>query len=246
MKKFLFITTFFGIIAISCKKEPTLLTTQLSLKAGEISQISLEPNSTDCTFSSDNEDIATVSETGLVTARRLGSVAISVTKGKKTIGVCTVTVNANYKMYREPYFGFGSSDSEIKSYETRQILTSNTDDILYRGENSRVAYVLYLLNNYKYESCDVFITATNSNLDLLVDFISERYIIYEANCSFIAFISVDGKVGGRIENWMFGGQIYYRVVYFDAISTLSISALSYGKESSKLFEEDMIKKFRQK
>ena len=220
--KIVFSTLIFCILSFSsCKKDDAvkleLLTTSLSIKAGSDAQIQLSPNIDGCVFESENPLIASVSSNGKVSGKIIGDVVINITNSSQKFSAkCNVTVTPQYQMYREPYMNFGASASQIKSYETRKIFseTSDGNGIGYEGENSRIAMVLYFLENSKYKTSYAMIPYSSSNADLLVDFLSERYTVI-VDKSDIFFFSIDRKLAGSIDPYSYSGTYYYRVMYFE-------------------------------
>ena len=125
-----------------------------------------------------NTLIASVSSTGKVSGKIIGDVVINITNSSQKFSAkCNVTITPQYQMYHEPYMNFGVSASQIKSYETRRIFGDTSTGIMYEGENSQIAFVMYALENSRLKNSAALIPYSSPNGDLLVDFIWERYTV---------------------------------------------------------------------
>jgi hypothetical protein len=174
------IKTLLGIMAIAlifctCKKEikATLETTELSIALHNTALIAVTENAKNVTFTSDNANIAEVSASGLVTAKRLGHATITVKQGGKEIGICRIVIRGVNNTFKEPYLVFGVSRDVIKTYETRTVLFEEEEYVVYEGENSRTLFVEYGFKDAKYEQGIVF--SHLNNMGLIQDFLKERY-----------------------------------------------------------------------
>lgn len=212
---------------ISCKKDDgasTELKTQtLSIVCGQKSQLHVSPSATGCTFTSDQSLIASVSTTGEVKGITVGETTITVTdESNRIIGKCKVAVTPQYSMYREPYLGFGASPSVVKSFETRTVISENTQAINYNGENSNIKQVAYTFENGKYSGVVCLIPI--AKFSLLTDFILERYVPVAVGTGDIlaAFLSVDKKttVGIFYYSTSYVGSVY--IPYSDGSKSKSL------------------------
>jgi hypothetical protein len=167
-----------SIAGCSKKKEEVLLslnTNEITLKPNQTFNLVVSPDASGCVFRSENDTIAEVYSSGEIIARKVGETNIIVTNSDKEYHEsCKVTVTPEYTMYREPYLGFGTSKSNIKFYETRQIADENDSTILYNGENSFIDSLTYSLKNSAYTSCLCGIP--KDQLGLLDNYLAERYI----------------------------------------------------------------------
>ena len=242
------ITTFvtalcIAFLFIGCSKKNEsglkLEQTKISIVAGETQTLTITPNIDGCIFESENSSIASVSSAGVVKGLIVGETIIKVTNKTNNFSAkCKVTVTPQYQMYREPYLNFGASAGQIKSYETRELISETTTGIVYGGENSRVKFVVYLLENSKYKSAGVYVPYSSSNTDLLVNFMCERYIVdvYDDD---IIFLSIDEKIGGGITVSYNSGQYYYVVIYFE----IDFSGYARSKYSDNIIMDHVREQF---
>lgn len=98
---------------------------------------------------SENEFVAKVSSTGLVTGGHIGSTRIKAIQGNRT-AYSTITINPKYNLFDTPVTDFGASMSSIKSKETHK-LYSESDNIIYYtyAEGNHPCLVYYTFKNGK-------------------------------------------------------------------------------------------------
>ena len=205
MKKFLPLLI---LVCIACTKEEkehfTIDQDNVSLQHDGTIQLTTTPSQT-CTWTSDNETIATVSESGLVTGVFIGDTKIRAqTSTGNLIDVCNVHITPRSTLYTEPFFIYGSSISMIKSKEKRSLYNEDSESLIYNGENLNVRYVLYLFETTGLTSADVLLENTASVATETVTFLEERYsllgftdevIMYQNSDGSIAAINVDDTLG---------------------------------------------------
>lgn len=108
--------------------------TSLALKKGDVYSLSIEVYPTEAdlpkvSFESSNNDIASVSNTGQITAKNVGKCDITaISEDKKFTATCSIEVSYKYNTYVEPVIKFGATRDEIKQLETRAV---KTDDAPY-------------------------------------------------------------------------------------------------------------------
>lgn len=196
---------------IGCEKEKELIvpTTAFTIVVGDVVQITVEPQIAGCTFTSNDETIATVSSAGIITGESIGTTTIIITKNKKSVDV-KVTVKGRYNMYKEPYLGFGATPSVVKSKETRKLITENSKTIGYEGENSNIMAIIYQFENslYKTSACAI----PWSKKTLLQRFIGERYNLISADSSLSIFVNKEKTVIAAIS---YDTTEYLMVLYMD-------------------------------
>lgn len=219
--RLLLLTLVLSTIFTGCNKDDEeagtkLVTTELSVKSGQTSQIVIEPSSAGCKFISDNRLIASVSSTGEVKGLIIGETSVSISNPETGFsGKSKITVTPQYQMYTEPYLQFGATTQQIKAFEKRQFISEDNTAIGYRGENSNITLVLYTLENSRLKSASCLIPASESSAEMLIDFLSERYILNITDDNDIIFISVDEKIAGGIRSYTNGGVVYYMVLYIE-------------------------------
>lgn len=210
-----------------------LETSTISFFSGDKVSIEVVPSNMGCTYKSDNPLIASVSEAGEIKGITLGETYITVSNSAENFSEkCKVTVNAKYTMYKEPFLGFGSPVSAIKSFETRKLLNETKDGLVYQGENSTISSVIYLTEQNALKSSACFIPT--SQVSLLANFLAERYVflsVEDSNDSDLlaVFISNDKKIGVAISYYSISTQM---VMYIDVSKSMK-SGLTYNDIASE-------------
>lgn len=209
---FLFIITGFA----GCKKadEPlSLKTTTANLTNTKTFKLNVTPSASGCIFASENEYIASVSSSGLITAHLLGETYITVSNIEKGFSAkCKVTVQAEHLIYKEPYLDFGLTRKGIKDYETRYLYQEDDTSIIYIGENNSIVAVFYLMDFSEYYESICLISAANPVL--FEDFISERYYLLETDNEFRTLMTPDSTTLVGIESGItIDSDPFYAVYY---------------------------------
>lgn len=94
----------------------------------------------EATYLSEDEYVATVSETGLITGKRIGETYIDV-NGQKLV---KVTVKPLITDFTEPQFLFGATKEEVYAKVGTNYSVSNDDVIAYTSSSGRVkGYFIY-------------------------------------------------------------------------------------------------------
>lgn len=122
------------------------------------------------TYSSEDEYIAKVSESGLITASHIGETYIDV-NGKKAI---KVTVNPVYTSFIEPQFLFGATKEEVISKVGSDYNSATSSVIGYIPTSGKVKAYLYLLKDGKVSA--VAMTISTAYMESITNFLLERYI----------------------------------------------------------------------
>lgn len=159
-------------------------------------------------WSSNNVKVATVSNSGIVKAVRVGTAIISVkTSDSKYTDNCSITVAPTNFLYKEPIVEWGATISTIKSGETRTLYNQTSTGLLYIGENSSVRCVMYLFDSYQKLNGSAVLIANTSDAFIYANvFLTERYepigisggiIFYSGNAVEIG-IGTDSSLGQNI------------------------------------------------
>lgn len=198
---------------LSCSKdeECSINTTSISLTSDGTYALIVSPSGDGWTFESENDLIASVSSTGLITANYVGTTTIIVKNEAKGFSAkCTVTVNPIYLMFREPSTNFGATKSTIKAFEKRSLYKEDVGTLTYLGENAFITSAIYLFENSILTGSGVQIPTSFSSL--VGSFYGERYIyLYTSDSNIITMISPDYKTIVGIEVYSIS---YIFVVYF--------------------------------
>lgn len=161
------------VLLAGCKKDEKFTISQESANLNRLGTLQLNA-SVDAEFKSLDTNIAYVSSSGLITGNRIGSTDIAATADGKTL-YCRVTVSPRSMLYREPLFEVASSCSDIKNYETRELVFENAQSLIYNGENSDVDGVIYLVG-LSYDGADVLLAYSSIIVDKTFEFLDERYL----------------------------------------------------------------------
>ena len=175
MKRFLFYVTVIVSLALfaACSKDDggdlkISSSKNVELTSSNTSQIKCSDSK--ATYASENEYVATVSATGLITAKRIGETYIDV-NGQKSVKVSVAPV---YTEFTEPQFLFGATKDEVYAKVGTNYSLSNESGIAYKSTNEIIKGYLYLLKDGKVEA--VAIVVNSLYVDNLTDFLLERYV----------------------------------------------------------------------
>lgn len=188
----------FLMLFVSCKKEDYISFQELSVamhydeqKQLTLSFSSNELSALDYTYQSSDENIASVSDSGLVSGVSIGTVIITATSPDGQYkAACTVVVEPKSKIYREPFMGWGATKATVKKNETRRIKSESPIDVLYYGEYNYIAYVFYNFDNSDtlLQYSGIKIGKPEIVINNIFEFLNERYISldtiydYEYDC----------------------------------------------------------------
>lgn len=174
-----------------------------------VTQSNVRKSSEGFEWTSSDESVGTVSSSGYFKAKKIGTTTITGKSGKSKVS-SKVTVKPYSEMYKEPYFGFGSTPSVIKSKDTRKVIFENGDGLTLESGSSKASAILYLLENGKMFSTGAQIVITSSNITELATFIKERYTREDyPNSEFIWFTDGKNMRVAIIAKDTFGIIVYY-------------------------------------
>ena len=146
-------------------------------------------NSSNYTWSTSNDKIGTISPSGIVSPKLIGSLVIS-SKDKNTNEVFTsqLIINPTTSLFNEPVKMFGKPKQDIKNNEYRVLISEtvdsdNHDVLIYKGENNDVETIRYTfyhsIPNSKslgLSSIDVNFRKDSQLENKISNFYKERYI----------------------------------------------------------------------
>jgi len=162
----------------------------VTLNAGETYTI---PSGSSVTWTSANEYIATV-ENGVVTAKRVGDVRITSSKGS-----FTVTVNPTVTLYREPLLEWGATKSRVKSYMSGYELYKEEDDALYYNGKNNEMYQCYDFEDSRLNIDMIIVPLASVSSEKMATYLSERYLYMgtttEESVTAYVFYTLDKKTG---------------------------------------------------
>lgn len=188
MKKILFVLLTLSFVLASCNDDDdkgtiTINTYNATVNAGETYQI--EATSTlPISYTSDKPFLATASATGLINAKRIGTIHFTLTDGEST-EIFTLTVEPRSTFYKEPELTFGEKmQSMIDRLEYIGPVYHNTQDsidmIYIQYPNASPSYdVAYFFDR---ESGELIASGTyinSNNKSELESFLKERYLLAE-------------------------------------------------------------------
>ncbi len=196
IKKVIFISAIIIFFFTGCKKEDYISFQELSVSMhyDEQKQLALifsseELRSLDYNYQSSDENIASVSDSGLVSGVSIGTVVITATSSDgKFKTSCTVVIEPKSKLYREPYMGWGETKATIKANETRILISESAIRIKYKGEHDYMYGVFYdfseedTLSIYNFVQMGVPSIVT----DNIMTFCKERYRYIDSSYVFVS------------------------------------------------------------
>ena len=113
-------------------------------------------------WTSNDDFIAKVDQTGLVTGGHVGTTQITASNGKKS-AICEVTITPEYNLYDSPILEWGASMNSVQSSEIHELLRSSDAALIYdytKGtspclltysfENSTLKAIVAILNYSSY------------------------------------------------------------------------------------------------
>jgi len=172
--KNLFICLALASALLACQKEPvlTLEQTTASLKSGENFSI-IATGFDSFTFTSQDEYVAKVSATGVVTAQRIGKTNI-VVKAEDKVAFFNVVVAPTYNLFAEPIMEWGMSREQLIS-KLGTPASSTADGVGYSNSSTIAPYSVYLFDSRGLSVSSVLINSNYSSQ--LGSFMAERYLL---------------------------------------------------------------------
>lgn len=176
MKKICYLAVL-AIALVACKgegeddKSLQLSPSSVNLFYEDAQQLKVLDASGTFEWSTANDFHATVNASGNVTAGHVGTTIISAKQGKKT-GTCSVTVQPKYFLYDTPYFGWGSTMSQVKS-KLGKPDQEQSEALVYVLSESKGIIALYMFENGKLYSVSVLVNV--NYLATLTYYLVERY-----------------------------------------------------------------------
>ncbi len=186
MKKYfvLFVALF---ALVSCSKDDdddiTVDQTNVELYSKDFHQITT--NQANPTYSSENEYVAKVSNTGMITAKHIGSTFIDINGNQKV----EVTVKAKYGLY-EPLHDFNLTKSEVIAKRGTPTETEDTV-IIYKNPSSEINLEIYTFSKVKGNLISSAILYPTEDYVTNNYALAERYEPYTYNSSEYVFYYID-------------------------------------------------------
>ena len=224
MKRILFYVT--AIVSLTlfaaCSKDDGdgfNITSSKSVELTSQKTSQIECSDSKATYASENGYVATVSETGLITGRRIGETYIDV-NGQKSIKVSVTPV---YTQFSEPQFLFGATKDEVYAKVGTNYSLSNESGIVYTTANDRVRGYLYLLKDGRVTS--VVMVVSSSYFSSLTDFLLERYAPATFSEEDYTVLYVNALTADKI-TMIIGEQVY-------SASIIYVAYLPYTNSKSR-------------
>lgn len=230
----------FSIIAISmialtgCQEEYSVNTKSVSISSDGSYSLVVSPNDNGWTFESNNDLIASVSSTGLITANYVGNTSIVIKNAANNFtATCSVTVTPKYTMYREPYLNFGAAKSNVKAYETRSLYGEDTGGLVYLGENSFITLMIYLFENETYTTGGATVPTVYASL--VGSFCAERYVYLATEDNMIMLVTPDYKtlVGVEVYSTSYIYVLYFKNTFITRSADLNLNSIELNEIASK-------------
>lgn len=160
----------FGFILSSCCKDINANPTEISLYAGEQTQITT--NNQKVSFTSEDDYFASVDESGLVTANKVGRTDIVIESRREKVSI-PVNVTPRYCYFNEPFIGFGSHlDKIIELYG--DCYASFNGEYAYVGYGPENAGLKFYFEDDALVKVKVTLNSTDGSIDI-DSFMQERY-----------------------------------------------------------------------
>ena len=189
----------------------------VQLTSQKTSQI--ECSDSKATYTSENGYVATVSETGLITGKRIGETYIDV-NGQKSIKVSVTPV---YTQFTEPQFLFGATKDEIYAKVGTNYTLSNEDGIVYKSTSGRAQAYLYLLKDGKVAY--IAMAVSSAYVNSLTDFLLERYAPATFSEENYTVLYVNALTADKI-TMIIGEQVY-------SASIINVVYIPYSNSKSR-------------
>lgn len=195
-------------------------------------EVQIEASSTNSIiYQSENEFVAEVSETGLITGGRVGEAEIKLSDGDDTKKV-KVIIEPVSNLFPEPDFIFGETrESVIKKLGKPD---SESDEIIsYLNYSKNAAIIMYSFegksSSSKLSGIAVVLSTSSASVTAVTDFLTERYIMAPGNENILAvgLNGLDEKTITRSVGLSLFELDYWMILYMP-YSKSSKSALMSG------------------
>ncbi|MDD4760575.1 MAG: Ig-like domain-containing protein [Bacteroidaceae bacterium] len=228
MKRILFYVT--AIVSLTlfaaCSKDDGdgfNITSSKSVELTSKKTSQIECSDSKATYASENGYVATVSETGLITGKRIGETYIDV-NGQKSIRVSVTPV---YTQFTEPQFLFGATKDEVYAKVGTNYSLSNDNSIVYIKTSDRTRGYLYLLKDGRVTS--VVMMVSSSYFSSLTDFLLERYVPATFSEEDYTILYVNALTADKI-TMIIGEQVY-------SVSIIGVIYIPYSNSKSRSVED---------
>jgi len=229
-KFLLFLSMLILFCACNEEVEYTVNTSTVSFYPDETFTLSVTPAGAGWTFTSANENIASVSTSGIITGNFVGTTDITVHDTiSGFIAQVQVTVNPTNTLYREPCQTFYVDQLAVRAYETRTLRISGTFSdgtsyLLYEPDNEYYEGIVYLFSDsLLYFESEVLVSDWYSNK--LDAHLNERYMIQQDSIADIDyFLSPDSST---IVQKFYYPYNYY-TLYYPSSYTGSLQYVSWS------------------
>jgi hypothetical protein len=236
MKHLLFFISIALIMLTSCKKdedkvvEVQLFQNHVDLKSSDSFQIQTVVPDATLVFSSNNEFVATVNPSGLVTASRIGEANIEVSNDQSK-AILSVTVTPQSTLYDEPICDWSLVKSKVIEMEGDPD-SETIEGIGYLVDNPSSPMKIYLFNELnKLVASSVLVDRSKG--EELNTFINERYKRYTEllGLYYIDALTLDASTNVvYIEEF---DEQYNMVVYYSAKNVEKFGFITTLKDSFK-------------
>ncbi|WP_297094014.1 Ig-like domain-containing protein [uncultured Draconibacterium sp.] len=215
MKKLIYLTI--AVILFSCSDEDNSLQSieidrdQITMHYDEDEQLGIIYNPLDAdetppvTWFSEDNNVVDVSSAGVAEGVRVGETRIMAqTEGGEFQDYCDIIIEPYSNLYAIPCVDLGCSMSDVKSFETRELVAEVEDGLLYEGDNSDVEGILYVFDSGKLQGASVLLEENDDIVDKLILYLQERYeylggddemFIFSVNPDVVAIITVTYEMG---------------------------------------------------
>lgn len=159
-------------------------------------------------FSSGNDLIATVDDSGVIKGQHVGATRVYV-MSESFMGNCLVCVTPEQTFFREPLVDFSATRDDIIEYEERLQKSSNENSIVYYGDFFE-KYVTYLFGDSN-RYVEASVTFNWLEALSLGDFLAERYI--QDPRDIYLYQSIDGRYSVKEDRGVYSTLLHYKPLY---------------------------------
>lgn len=198
----------------------------------------------DIVYQSENEYVATVSTSGLITGGRVGETEIALSNGNGTKKV-KVIIEPKSELYPEPEFPFGETrDNIIKKHGKPD--AEDDESIVYKNYSSNTEAIMYMFDGKEGKSkltgISVLLKSSYSNTKELAAHLAERYIMTSGEGD----LTLIGMNSSKVENAtvLVGVQLfgsYWGVMYVPYSKGAKSSLMSDSFQLTSVMRSNLLK-----
>lgn len=186
MRKLLFALFTISFLLTSCGGDDNDSPLQLEAKSAQVQSAekyqikATTTNSTQITYQSSNNFLATVSSTGEINAKRVGEVVITVSDGENTEHF-KLTVKGRHNLYTEPNVDFKYKQAEFIKKHGTPVQTDDNSIAYTNSQKDPQYYTRYFFHETSLKHYISAIYIYSGDEEAIRSFLKERYLFLEIN-----------------------------------------------------------------